>query len=283
VTAPGGAPTLSLAVAQTAPVLRDVAGNASRLRDLAGSAGADLLVSPELSLTGYDVGDAVHHLAATLPDTASLLDGAPGLVIAGAIERAHGGPFNTAVAARNGRPVFAHRKLYLPTYGMFDEGRFFGRGSTLETFEPAPGWSAGILVCEDFWHPGLAYVLASRGIDLLVVQAAAPGRGVWAGGATGAFASADVWERMARTTAQLYGIYVAFANRVGVEGGVTFAGGSLIAGPDGAVIDQAPDHAPALLRATCTREAIDAARRPYAHARDDDPRLVVRELQRGLA
>ncbi|HSJ08590.1 MAG TPA: nitrilase-related carbon-nitrogen hydrolase, partial [Longimicrobiales bacterium] len=220
---------------------------------------------------------------ATVADTAALLHGAPGLVVAGAIERAPGGPFNTAIAASGGQPVFTHRKLYLPTYGMFDEGRFFGRGATLDTFEPVPGWSAGILICEDFWHPGLAYVLASRGIDLLIVQAAAPGRGVWDGGESGAFASADVWERMARTTAQVFGIYVALANRVGVEGGVTFAGGSLIAGPDGAVIARAPDHGPALLRAECTRDAIDAARRPYAHARDDDPRLVIRELERGLS
>jgi predicted amidohydrolase len=66
--------------------------------------------------------------------------------------------------------------------------------------------------------PGLVYVLASRGIDVLLVQAAAPGRGVWTGGEHGAFASADIWERMARTTAQLYGIYVVLVNRVGRGG-----------------------------------------------------------------
>jgi len=276
------APVLRLALAQTAPLLRDVAGNAARVTALARDAAADVLLTPELSLTGYDVGDAVHHLAAPLDATAALLRDAPGTVVAGAIEQAHGGPFNAALAVRDGAVLFRHRKIYLPTYGMFDEARFFGRGARLDTWSPAPGWSAGLLVCEDFWHPGLVYALAARGIDLLLVQAAAPGRGVVEGGAHGAFASADVWERMARTTAQLYGIYVALANRTGIEGGVTFSGGSVIAAPDGALLALAGDHGENVLHAELSKQAIARARRPYAHARDDDPRLVIAELQRGL-
>jgi predicted amidohydrolase len=245
------------------------------------AADADLVLTPELSLTGYDLGDAVHSLAIPCPVGGELkaFRGCPTTLL-GIPEAAAGGPFNTAVLLEGGVVRYRHRKIYLPTYGMFDEMRWFGRGSSLETFEPVSGWRAGVLICEDFWHPGLSYVLAARGIDLLLVMAAAPGRGVWEGGENGAFASADVWERMARTTAQTYGVYVALANRTGVEGGVTFAGGSLIAAPDGAVIARAADHGEQTLSAVLSRDALHAARRPYSHARDDDPALVLRELAR---
>jgi predicted amidohydrolase len=279
-------PALRLGVAQLAPQLRDVSANASRIAAAAAAAGADLLLTPELSLTGYDVGDAVHRLAVPAapgctPPPGIAADGACDVVV-GLIEDAAGGPYNAGCVLRAGRVVFRHRKLYLPTYGMFDEGRWFGRGSTLETWHTPGGWHCGLLICEDFWHPGLAYVLASRGIDVLLVQAAAPGRGVWEGGEHGAFASAGVWERIARTTAQLYGIHVALCNRVGVEGGVTFAGGSLVTGPDGSVLARADDAEETVLSVELSAGALRRARQPWAHMRDDDVRLVLRELQRGL-
>jgi predicted amidohydrolase len=278
--------TLRVAAAQLAATAGDRAANADRVRAAALAANADLVVTPELSLTGYDLGDSVHRLAQPIHPGEPLADDALRDlhcdVVVGLPESAVGGPYNSAAVLRQGRVQFRHRKLYLPTYGMFDEGRWYGRGATLETWRPAPGWHAGLLICEDFWHPGLVYVLASRGIDLLVVQAAAPGRGTWEGGAHGAFASADIWESMARTTAQLYGIYVVLVNRVGVEGGVTFGGGSLIAGPDGAVIERA-DEEEMTLTAALERSAVERARRPYSHARDDETSLVVRELQRQAA
>jgi predicted amidohydrolase len=276
---------LRLAIAQTAPALRDPVANAAMIARAAAGSDVDLVVTPELSLTGYDVGDAVYGLSRPVTTGSSLaaagpLAGVDGLVVAGLIEAGHGGPYNTAAVLSRGTVVFRHRKLYLPTYGMFDEGRFFGRGDTLDVWHPAPGWSSGLLICEDFWHPALTYVLASRGIDLLIVQAAAPGRGVWQGGEHGAFASMDIWERLARTAAQVYGIYVALANRVGVEGGITFAGGSLVVGPDGEVLARAGDDGTDFLRVDLSRRALEAARRPYWHARDDDPGLVLRELAR---
>jgi predicted amidohydrolase len=278
---------LRLAVVQTAPVLRDPAHNARAIAELASSAAADIALTPELSLTGYDVGDAVHDLARPIRAgntfAEPVLRDIPGLLVAGCIEAAPRGPFNTAAVLHAGRVHFRHRKIYLPTYGMFDEGRWFGRGTSLDVWETATGWRIGILICEDFWHPGLTYALASRGIDLLLVQAAAPGRGAWEGGAAGRFASADVWERIARTTAQLYGIHVALCNRTGVEGGVTFAGGSLVAGPDGALLARAGDRDEEVLTVEVSRAALRAAHRPYSHARDDDPGLVMRELARGLA
>jgi predicted amidohydrolase len=275
------ADTLRLGIHQFAPRLRAPAENLATI--VAAGGELDLLLTPELSLTGYDVGDAAHHYAVPLtldeplPYAASATEAA---LVVGLIEQgADGVPYNAAALVADGVVRFRHRKLYLPTYGMFDEARYFGRGTELDTFE-LNGWRFGLLVCEDFWHPGLIYALAAAGIDALLVCAAAPGRGVWEGGADGSiFASTRVWERIARTTAQLYGIYVALANRSGVEGAVTFAGGSVVVGPDGEPMAHA-DHEPALLSATLDRAALRAARRPYAHARDDDPRIVQRALGR---
>ncbi|MEX1184218.1 MAG: nitrilase-related carbon-nitrogen hydrolase [Gemmatimonadota bacterium] len=287
VTLPEPAPTFRLAVLQTAPALRDVPTNTAALAAAARSTGADLVLTPELSLTGYDIGDAVHELAiraepGTRPPELSAFADLPGQVVLGLIEAGSGGPFNAGVVLSQGSVVFRHRKVYLPTYGMFDEARWFGRGSTLEVWRPAHGWTAGLLICEDLWHPGLAYVLAARGIDVLLVQSAAPGREVWEGGRHGPFGSADVWERLACTAAQQYGIYVGLANRVGVEGGVTFAGGSLVAAPDGTIAARLPAADEAVIAIELSRTTLDAARRPFSHARDDDPRLVLRELARGL-
>ena len=275
------APDLRLALEQFAPRLREPTLNLQRIVRTAGD--ADLVLTPELSLTGYDVGDAVHRLALPIEPNAPLPHGpcdTAAVLVLGAIEQGREAvPYNTAVVVEHGQVTFKHRKLYLPTYGMFDEARFFGRGDTIAPFE-LRGWRIGLLVCEDFWHPGLTYALAAAGIDVLLVQAAGPGRGVRES-ATGEmmFASSAAWDDIARTTALLYGIYVGLCNRIGVEGAVTFAGGSLVVGPDGAVITRA-GAGEARLEVELQHAQLARARRPGAHFRDDDPRLVRRALER---
>jgi len=272
-----------LAICQLAPRLGDVAANAEAIGRLVTSIPADLYLTPELSLTGYDLRDRVHDLAIADDDVgarAALPDGRA--VVAGYVERGDDAVlYNAAVLLHGETAFFNQRKVYLPTYGMFDEGRYFGRGNRVRAFE-WNGWRFGLLICEDFWHPSLAYLAACQRIDALLVIAAAPGRGVWAAGETGPFASADVWERIARTTAQLYGIYVGLCNRVGVEGGVTFAGGSLVAAPSGDVVDRAEGLDEQVFVSVLSRDELERARTPYAHIRDEDPALVLRELTRLL-
>jgi predicted amidohydrolase len=282
---------LKLAVHQFAPRLRDREANLDAIAEVVATTGANIILTPELSVTGYDVGDDAAGLAVPVVDGQSLplverhrspfLDSSAHVVL-GLVEKGDGGtPYNAAVVCQQGVVRFRHRKLHLPTYGMFDEARFFGHGHALGCFDLSPDWRLGILVCEDFWHPGLAYVLASSGIHLLLVLAAAPGRGIWQGGENGrTFASNDAWERIARVTAQLYGIYVALANRTGVEGGVTFGGGSLVAGPTGDVLARAGELEDAVLSVDLSCAELERARQPFAHARDDDPHLVSRELRR---
>jgi predicted amidohydrolase len=263
-------------------VLADVPANARRLAAYAARSNATLLVTPELSLTGYDLGDAAAELARPvsigepLPGTEPIATVAPAVVVGLPELDRSGIVYNTLVVLEGGTVRFRHRKVYLPTYGMFDEGRFFGRGQEIEPFTIG-GWRIGFLVCEDFWHPGLVYVLAASHIDLLVVTASSPGRGGPADSDAMRFASMDVWERIARTTAQLYGMHVALVNRCGVEGAVTYGGGSLVAGPDGEIVARAPAFEEACLTVELARDVVFEARRPFAHARDEDVRLM-REL-----
>lgn len=283
------APELRVGVLQFAPRLRDVAGNLARIVGAAIEPPSDLLVTPELSLTGYDLRDDAHTIARPIivGGAASEVWGknadrlsTAGAVLVGAVERCENAvPYNTASLIERGTVTFVHRKIYLPTYGMFDEGRYFGRGNRVETFV-VKGWRVAVLICEDLWHPMLTYLAALQGVHAVVVMAAAPGRGAWSGGEEGGFfASSDAWERIARTYAQLYGIYVIICNRCGVEGAVTFAGESIVVGPDANIMVRAgidEEH----LAVTLDSAALTAARRPYAHIRDEDVALALREIQR---
>jgi predicted amidohydrolase len=274
---------LRLRIEQFAPVLGEAAANLARVRvgqEAAATERVDLLVTPELSLTGYDLRDRVHALGRPAAgDAYPELAAGPDVVL-GVVE--HGDDFvayNAALHLRGGAVLHRHRKVYLPTYGMFQEGRYFGRGTRARCYHAGGGWRLGLLVCEDLWHPSLTYLLAMAGANLIVVQSAAAGRGVWTGGESGGrFSSWGAWEHLARAAAIAHGVYVALANRVGVEGGMVFAGGSLIVAPDGAVLARGNDLAEDRPTADLELAAVAAARRPYAHLRDEDPHLLLREL-----
>ena len=283
--------SIRVVVHQMAPALADPETNARRIRSMVRDAGdADVALFPELALTGYALGHRAREMGVAVGSEAPipLPDGGP-VAVYGLVERGEDHlTYNSAVATRGASTLALHRKVYLPTYGTFDEGRIFARSrSSLRPFTLAPGWRAGILVCEDFWHPSLAYLLALQEADVLLVLAAAPGRGVAAEEtlpATGArgFASTESWELIARTTARVHALYVVLCNRVGVEDGVTFAGGSLVVDPSGTVVARAPEGEEAVIECTLEREEIAAARQPYSHLRDDDPAVTLHTLQRIL-
>jgi len=274
-------PSLRVSVHQIAPELARPDANRSRMEEVVAGSDADLVVFPELALTGYTLGHRARELGVSLGGPPPLTLPAAGPVVAfGLVERGEDHlTYNAAVAARGDGILATHRKVYLPTYGTFDEGRVFAAGRrSVRPFALAPGWSAGLLVCEDFWHPALAYLLAAQAMDVLVVMAAAPGRGVE--GDAGAFASTGKWELLARTTAMIHAVYVVLCNRVGVEEGVTFAGGSMVVDPDGTVVARAPEAEEARLDVTLDRDAIARARQPFAHLRDEDPAVTLHTLER---
>jgi predicted amidohydrolase len=277
--------TVRLRVEQMSSVLADPAANLARVARAQADAareGVDVVLTPELSLTGYDVRDSVHTLAVPEVDEPFPALAAGPEVVVGTIEHdARFIPYNAALHLRRGRVLHRHRKVHLPTYGMFEEGRFFGRGERVRAYDAGGGWRVGMLVCEDLWHPALAYLLAADGAHVILVQSAAAGRGAWAGGAAGGrWASRASWEHLCCSAAAAYGVYVVLANRVGVEGGSVFGGGSIVVAPGGEVVARGDDMAEDRLTVDLSLEAVAAARRPFSQARDDRPDIILRELAR---
>lgn len=265
----------------------DVDGNLARIAAAQAEAardGVDLLVTPELGVTGYDIRDLVHGLARPECDEPfPALSTGPDVVLGTAERDGAFVPYNVALHLRAGRVLHRHRKVYLPTYGMFDEARWWGRGDAVRAYDAGGGWRMGLLVCEDLWHPALAWLLASEGAHLIVALTAPAGRDAVRGGADGArYGSFETWITLARAAALAYQVYVAVANRAGAEGAWAYAGGSFVVSPRGEVIARARDDAEDRITVDLSLDEVAAARRPGNHARDDDPRLVLRELTRRL-
>lgn len=236
---------LKIGLAQIDCRLGDIERNVERHLAWIGqarAAGVDLLVFPELSLTGYRLLHLTPRVALTSrsPVLARLAEAArPMRVILGFVEEGERGALhNCAVLLPGGEgdePAHLHRKLYLPTYGIFQEARFFGAGRRLEAVD-LPWGKTGLLICEDLWHPELARRLAGAGTRLIVVPSAGPGR-IGSGDVP---ASQESWELLTRTTALLNTCWVVYCNRVGWEEGSFYAGGSHVVRPGGELVAQAP-------------------------------------------
>lgn len=237
--------SLKVGLAQMDCRLGQVGANLERhleLIDRARDEGVELLVFPELSLTGYRLLHLTGRVALPVdsPAIRRLTDavsgpGDPSLIFGMVEEDARGVLYNSAVLVQDGEVRHVHRKLYLPTYGIFQEGRFFGRGEALELADTEPR-GLGLLICEDLWHPHLARSLAVAGARVLVVTSAGPGR-IGSGPAP---ASHTDWEALTRSTALVNTCWVVYCNRVGWEEGSFYPGGSHVVRPGGEVLARAP-------------------------------------------
>lgn len=239
-----------IALAQLAPMLGDVAVNASWHEErivAARQAAADVIVFPELSLTGYYLRDIVPDvaLAADSPLLGRLADAAGDMALAvGFVEAGTGDRYyNSAAWFEHGRLVHVHRKVYLPTYGMFDERRYFAAGDRFRAFESPALGRVGVLVCEDLWHVSAAAIYQADEVDWLVCLANSPARGV----SGPEVDTADTYRHVTRSYATLLGAGVIVVNRAGVEEGLCFWGGSSVVGPGGDVLGQAAPFDPDLL------------------------------------
>ncbi|HEX6139368.1 MAG TPA: nitrilase-related carbon-nitrogen hydrolase, partial [Candidatus Limnocylindria bacterium] len=208
---------------------------------------------------------------------------APGMLMAiGFVEETDEHRYANAVALlRDGELVGLHRKVYLPTYGLFDEGRFTRPGDRIRTVEVGePLGRIGLSVCEDFWHASLPMLQAQDGASLLVNVAAGPARAPGSAAGTRAIAG---WHRMQDTYALLGTVAVAFCNRVGNEEGLTFWGGSRIVGPDGSVIADGPLYEEALVVGSLETDDLRMQRYQLPLLADERLELVRRELDRIIA
>ncbi|HEU0336405.1 MAG TPA: nitrilase-related carbon-nitrogen hydrolase [Gaiellaceae bacterium] len=251
---------MRIALAQLDASPGDVAANLERAASTvsaAEDAGADVVVFPELSLSGYALGDRTEQaaLAPGDPRLAALTHAGGAAAVVGLVEAAPGGGAHDSAAwLEDGRVAHVQRKLYLPTYGRFDEGRRFLPGDETAAFDTAHG-RAALVVCNDAWQPVVPWLAAQDGAGVLYVLAASgrslPGERI------------DIpatWDDLLRAVARLLQVVVVFVNRAGEEGRLRFWGGSRVLGPWGDELARAAGDAEELVVADVDLGAVEAAR-----------------------
>ena len=279
---------ITIGLAQIYPKLGDLQHNLAAHLDYAAQAreqGVDLLVFPELSLTGYQVQDLVPEVAlrADADDAvyAALLDASRDIdMVVSFVREDFRNRFYIADAyLSGGETLHIHHKLYLPTYAMFDESRYFAQGNSVRAFDTRFG-RVGMLICEDFWHVSPPYLLWLDGADIFILNSASPSRGL----------NADdrlMGTRWVELVNQAYGgmftSYIVHCNRVGYEDGKNFWGGSSVVDPDGEFMTHGLYFDEALITQEIDINQLHRTRARLPLLRDERPGLVRRELGRILS
>ncbi|MDD2900110.1 MAG: carbon-nitrogen hydrolase [Desulfuromonadaceae bacterium] len=272
----------TVVLAQIKPKLGCVADNLLLIEEQivrARESRADLIIFPELALSGYFLKDLVPDVALRVdsPEIIRLLELSRGISIAiGFVEETDDYHFfNSALYLEDGAIRHLHRKVYLPTYGLFDEQRYLARGEAFRSFDTKFG-RFGMLICEDMWHLSASYILAMDGATTLLCLSSSPARGI----ESDSLGSASAWQKLTSTTALFLNCRVLYCNRVGFEDGVNFWGGSEYVAPSGESIVRG-----ALLENDVVTAHVDegALRRERIFSpmmRDENLPVTLQELQR---
>ena len=240
----GNGQDLRVALCQVKPRKGAVEANVAMVRDALPS-DADLAVFPETVLSGYFVEGAAHEVALARGALVQALgvppEGRACDVALGFYERGRRGVYNSmAYLTPKGdryELLHVHRKVFLPTYGLFEEGRFIEPGRQVSAFETRFG-RIGMLICEDLWHSITASILALDGAELILAGCASPARGF--NSTASRPANLDEWDRIAARAAKEHGVFMMVAQLAGSEGGKLFPGGSSAWAPDGTLLQRAP-------------------------------------------
>ena len=279
---------IKIGLAQFNTKLGDIQANLEKHLSLIEKArikNANLLIFPELSLTGYALQDLADASALRPhqedPVFKNLLKASReiDLMVSFVHEDRRGRFYIAAAYLSEGKILHIHNKVYLPTYGMFDEGRFFAWGDSVRAFDTRFG-RVGMLICEDFWHASLPYLLWLDGAEVLLFASASPGRGL---NQDPRLSSSEWVEHTNRAYAGLFTVFVAHANRVGFEDGLNFWGGSTIFDPNGELVVRAPDFEDSLTVSEIDLNQLHRTRARLPILRDERTSLVQRELERMLA
>jgi len=273
-----------IALAQTDAKVGDIDSNLHHHLEVierAKQEGAQLVVFPELSLTGYTLRDLAWDVSLNPfhdPRLSSLREASKSIsIVTGLVESGENhGIYNSAIFLEDGTIRHIHRKIYPPTYGMFEEGRYFSQGQHVAAFDSKLG-RFGLLVCEDLWHISLPYILALDGAEVIFSLTASPSRL-----ATGnlEMETVRVNHEQHRSYARLLSSYIVFCNRVGFEDGVNFWGGSAVVSPGGVMISTGKMFQEDLILAEVDSLEIQRSRRFSRHFLDEDLGLVQKSLKR---
>jgi predicted amidohydrolase len=273
---------MRITLAQVASVLGDVSANLARAGEIvagAGREGSDLVVFPELFVTGYALGrvDADVALSADDPRLRRLSALAPGTdVLVGFYEDGLGvHSYNAATYYSDGAVAHTHRKLYLPTYDIYEERKHFSPGQSMRAYDTRNGRFA-TLICNDAWQPHLAFIAVQDGARVLFVptnsaQSRFPEQ----------YDSRTYWRDITVFYARMYECYVVFCNRVGDEGEhLRFWGGSHIVDPWGKIVCALPDDDEAIVTAEIDLAMVRKRRREVPLVREARLGLLAREATR---
>lgn len=278
---------LTVGLAQLYPKIGDMAANLkTHLAQIeaAKAHGVQLLMFPELSLTGYNLQDLVYEVAmqptTENPIFRQLLEASGDhdvdLMVGFVDTDQRARYFIGAAYLSGGKVLHVHHKVYLPTYTMFDERRYFAWGDAVRAFDTRFG-RFGMLICEDFWHVSPPYLLWIDRADLFLFHSASPGRGLDASDRLG---SARWVQLVNQAYGSLFTSYILHCNRVGYEDGLNFWGGSTIVDPEGEIVCAAPMHEPALCIQTIDLNQTRRTRTRLPLLRDERTGLMARELTR---
>lgn len=272
---------LRVALAQLDCALGDNAENLRRARELIDQAralGAELIVFPELSLSGYSLGALDQDVALSRDDPAIVALAAESgdiAIVAGFVEQGAVHTYNSATYLEGGNIVHVQRKTFLPTYGTYDERKYFSPGQTLSAFDTALGRLA-LVICNDAWQPTLPFIAVQDGARVLIVPASSSSS---PDGQDPPRIQRD-WDALLHFHGRFLQTYVVFVNRIGEEAGLTFWGGSRVIDPWGTTVVQAPTHEQALIVADLDLSAVRRARRALPLIKEARLGLLSRELER---
>jgi predicted amidohydrolase len=276
---------MRISLAQVDARLGDIEANVDRAADVIATAGkesADLIVFPELHLSGYSIGAVDADLAMSADDPRieklARLAGRAGLLV-GFVESGNQGPhtYNSTAFYQGGRLVHVHRKLYLPAYAPFEERNHFTPGPTLRAFPVEPDTRASVLLCNDAWQAQLAFLATQDGARILLVPAAS---------AQSQFPehydSREYWHDITHFYGRMFQVFVVFVNRVGEEGALRFWGGSHVIDPWGQLVAEASQVEPQTVTVDVDLAEVRRRRRQVPLVKEARLGLIQREVTRLL-
>lgn len=270
---------LTVAVAQINSELADIKSNVAKHIEYIRSAKAkncDLLLFPELSLTGYQLSKSTPNIAmkASNPVFERLSQEAPDMtIVIGFVEERSPGEFYNAMAfLKDGKLDISYRKINLPTYGHLEEGKIFHKGRDLTFCEIKENWTASSLICADLWNPALVHCTMLQKPELLLAPINSA-----SGVVSDGFSNEVNWLKNIEFYAMIYGTPVLMANRFGKEKDIHFWGGSRIVSPTGETLAKA-DNKEELITAKLDLQDIRKARFDLPTVRDADTDLIKKLL-----